>query len=140
MDNRIYYLLSRAENTMSVYIKQQFVKAGLKVTPPQLGVLFMLKAKEIQTMSALSQMLGTDNSAVTRIIDRLEKSGLVERRSSANDRREYQVIITGEGIAETEKSKKVIAAINKVLEQEFSVKELDDLRSILSRMDRLFRQ
>lgn len=139
MDNRLFYLLTKTENTMSVYIKQQFVKAGLKVTPPQLGVLFLLRTKDRQTMSELSQMLGIDNSAVTRIIDRLEKSELVERKSSTNDRREYQIAITDAGIAETEKSKKVISAINKTIETEFTKNELDDFKKTLNRMDALFR-
>ena len=139
MDNRIFFLMTKAENSMNVYIKQQFIKAGLKVTPSQLAVLFLLKAKNNQTMTELSQALGTDNSAVTRIIDRLEKSVLVERTSSSSDRREYQITITGEGISETERVKKVIAAINKKIENEFSMTELDVFKATLTKMDRLFR-
>lgn len=139
MDNRIFYLLTKAENTVNVYIKQQFVKSGLKVTPGQLAILFILKSRNRQTMTGLSQSLETDNSAVTRTIDRLEKAGLVERNSSENDRREYQITITGEGLAETERAKKVIAAVNKKIESEFSTKELDDFRNTLLKMHSVFR-
>jgi len=140
MDNRIFFLLSKTENTMTVYLKKQFYGAGLKVTPVQLGILFLLKTRNRQTMTEISQELGTDNSAVTRSIDRLEKSGFVERNNSSNDRREYHITITGTGIAETEKSKKVIAAVNKKIESEFSSKELDEFKKTLVKMNLLFRQ
>jgi len=138
LDNRIFFLISKTENTMTVYIKQQFAREGLKVTPVQLGILFLLKAKNLQSMTGLSQKLGIDNSAVTRSIDRLEKNGLVERINSANDRREYKITITGEGISETERSGKVIAAVNKKIEREFSPKELEEFKKTMLRMNSLF--
>lgn len=139
MDNRIYFLLTKTENSMNVHIKQQFTKAGLKITPVQLGILFLLKAKNRQSMTEISQGLGTDNSAVTRSVDRMEKSGFVERNNSANDRREYHITITDAGIAETERAKKVIAEVNKKIENEFSSKELEDFKKTLLKMNSLFR-
>ena len=139
MDNRLFYLISKTENTMSVYIKQQFTKAGLKVTPGQLAILFLLKGKNRQTMTDISLGLGTDNSGMTRLIDRLEKNGLVERNNSTSDRREYHISITEEGITETERAKKVITAVNKKIENEFSLEELDDFRKKLIRIDSIFR-
>ena len=139
MDNRLFFLITKTENAMNVYIKQQFLKAGLKVTPGQLAILFLLKGKNRQTMTELSQSLETDNSAVTRSIDRLERAGLVERNSSASDRREYRITITGDGISETERVGKVIAAVNKKIESEFSSKELDAFKATLLKMYSIFR-
>lgn len=139
LDNRLFYLISKTENAISAYVKQQFTKNGLKVTPGQLGILFILKLRNRQSMSELSRELGTDNSAVTRSIDRLEKSGLVERNNSTDDRREYHITITKAGLAETERVKGVIAAVNKKIENEFSAKELDAFKTSLVKMDMLFR-
>ena len=139
MDNRLFFLITKTENAMNVYIKQQFLKAGLKVTPAQLAILFLLKGKNRQTMTELSQSLETDNSAVTRSVDRLERAGLVERNSSASDRRECHITITEDGVAETERVKKVIASINKKIESEFSSKELDAFKATLLKMYSLFR-
>lgn len=140
MDNRIYFLLSKTGNAMSAHIKQQLLKNGLKVTPGQLGILFLLKSRNMLSMSELSRELGTDNSAVTRSIDRLEKNGLVQRNNSSDDRREYHITITAAGISETERVKDVIAAINKKIEREFSQKELDAFKTTLVRMDAMFRE
>lgn len=139
MDNRLYYLLTKTQNAMSVYIKQQFSNAGLKVTPGQLAILFMLKNRNSQTMTELSLDLDTDNSAVTRVVDRMEKSGLVRRNNSSNDRREYHITITEDGMAETERVKKVIAAINKKIENEIPLKEIDTFNKTLIKMYFLFK-
>jgi len=140
MDNRLFFLITRTENAISIYVKQQLVKAGLKVTPGQLGILFLLKNRDMQTMGELSIELETDNSAITRSIDRLEKSGLVSRKMNINDRREINIAITESGLFETEKAKKVIAGINKKIELEFSVEELNTFKKNLIKMTMLFRE
>ena len=139
MEKRIYYLLTKTENAMSVHIRQRFSEAGLKVTPAQLGILFLLKGGDGRTMTELSRELGTDNSAVTRAVDRLQKSGLVERNSDTGDRREYRITITGAGVDETAKAVGIIAGINGKIASEFSAGELDDFRKTLVRMYDLFR-
>lgn len=139
MDHRIFFLIKNTENAMSVYIKQQFSKAGLKVTPGQLAILFLLKKRNSQTMSELSLQLETGNSAITRAIDRMEKSGLVLRNSSSKDRREYHITITEEGIAETGRVQKVISSINKKIENEFSQSEMDLFKTTLLKMYSLFK-
>jgi len=131
--------MSKAENAMSVYIKQEFTKAGLKVTPAQLGILFLLKSKNGRSMTELSRELGTDNSAVTRAVDRLEKSGLVNRNGSDSDRREYSIVITRTGLGETESAKRVIAAINKKIESEIPASELDSFKNTLVKLESIFK-
>jgi DNA-binding MarR family transcriptional regulator len=138
MESRIYYLITKTENVMTVYLRQQFQKAGLKVTPAQLGLLFLLKGRDGRTMTELSRELSMDNSAITRAVDRLEKSGLVERNNSADDRREYRITITKTGIAETDGAKKIIAAVNRKIGIEFSQTELDNLSRSLLKLSGIF--
>ena len=139
MDSRIYYLITKTESAMSNYIRQRFQSAGLKVTPAQVGILFLLKGGADPTMTELSRDLGADNSAVTRAVDRLEKAGLVERKNGTDDRREYRITITGAGIDETEGAKRIIAEINSRIAGEFRQNELDEFRKTLTRMNELFR-
>lgn len=138
MENRIYYLLTKTENVMSVYIKQQFQKAGLIVTPAQLGLLFLLKGRDGRTMTELSRELGTDNSGVTRTVDRMEKTGLVERNNSG-DRREYRITITKAGMDEIKNARKIIDAINLKIADEFPHGEMEHLTNNLMRMYYLFK-
>src|SRR3954470_21723301 len=60
--------------------------------------LFALKHLEQPTpMGALADHLHCDSSNVTGIVDRLEKRGLVERRSDERDRRVKLLVLTDEG-------------------------------------------
>ena len=46
----------------------------------------------------LAAFLGVDGAAVTRHLDRVEKQGLIERKSSATDRRSTDISLTTDGI------------------------------------------
>ena len=48
-------------------------------------------------MSTLSNNLGLDNSTMTRLVNTLEKKGLVHREKDHLDRRVFRVMLTDEG-------------------------------------------
>ena len=59
--------------------------AGLNVT--DMECLRLLFQKGIATPSELSRFTGLTSGATTAMLDRLEKAGLIERRTHPNDRR-----------------------------------------------------
>jgi len=140
MDKRLYFLLAKTENAMSVYVKKQLLSAGLKVSTGQLGILFLLKKNDMQTMSELSTAIETDNSAITRAIDRLEKSGLVIRQYNEKDRREIRIKITEEGFSETENAKIVISDLTEKIGKKFTKDELNSFNKVLIKMNSMFRE
>ena len=77
-DDRLIYLVFTAQLKLRTYLKNAFSEAGVTITPAQSGILFLLKRKNGQTMSELSQVLTLDNSTLTGLVDRLERAGLRE--------------------------------------------------------------
>lgn len=71
--------------------------AGHNVTPPQWGVLVALWEQDGLSLSELAKRSFFDGPTMTGIVDRLEKSNLVERRRDSSDRRVISVYLTGEG-------------------------------------------
>lgn len=136
-DDRLIYLLSMAQQTMKDYTNAALSKAGVELTMTQAGILFLLKHKDMRTMSELGEVFDIDNSAVTRLVDRLEKNGIVERQTAPGDRRAYLVHMTPKGLDSLEKAKKVILSVNEDLRRGFSPEEVEAykkiLRSILER-------
>ncbi len=63
------------------------------------GILLLLAQSEEAAMrpSDLADLTGLSRSATTRLVDRLELSGLVERRSCGSDRRGTYVMLTARG-------------------------------------------
>ena len=73
------------------------VAMELGLAPKQLGVLRSLEPGGELPMRAIGQSLYCDASYVTDLVDRLEERGLIERRSSSEDRRVKLIALTAEG-------------------------------------------
>ncbi len=82
-------------------------------------------------MSDLADQLVLSRGGVTKLVDRLEESGLVQRLPSADDRRVTIVDITDDGVTTVERSRAVIDEIlierwaNRITDEEAAlIKEL----------------
>jgi DNA-binding MarR family transcriptional regulator len=69
------------------------------LTPNDSKALSTLDQNEGKPMKALADAWGSDASNVTWVVDRLERLGLVERRTIASDRRVKLVVLTSRGLA-----------------------------------------
>ncbi len=67
------------------------------LTLPQYRVLKSLDLKQGRRLTTLSQRLLYAKSTITRLVDQLEKAGLVQRTMDAEDRRAQRVVLTDEG-------------------------------------------
>jgi DNA-binding MarR family transcriptional regulator len=82
----------RVENALGAW----FLGDGL--TPQKFGVLIVLAAeKDPITLSDLRRSLGTTQANVTGLVAGLERSGLLERRTSREDRRVSYVSLSRSG-------------------------------------------
>src|SRR5205809_3178002 len=83
--------------TQRTKVGGQLGRLGLSFA--QAHALRLLDPEEPMPMSSLAERLFCDASNVTGIADRLEARGLVERRSSAGDRRVKALTLTDDGVA-----------------------------------------
>ena len=138
-DDRLIYLTSMAYQTLMHYTNTVLSKAGLKVTTAQAGTLFLLKQKNMCMMSEIGEVFNIDNSAVTRLIDRLEKNGLVKRRVPPENRRAILICITLEGLDEEKKAHMIIRSINSKIKEDFTSKEVESYKKILNGILEIFK-
>jgi DNA-binding MarR family transcriptional regulator len=83
----------------------------------------------------LADQLILTASGVTRLLDGLEQSGLVERAACASDRRVTYAVLTEAGFTKlTEASRSHVADIREFFETRFSEEELDQLAALLGRL------
>ncbi|MCX4820951.1 MarR family transcriptional regulator [Streptomyces sp. NBC_01142] len=69
------------------------------VSPPQLRVLYSLEREEGINLRTLGRLLGSAPSSASRLCDRLEALGFVERTPSPVSRRELTLRLTSHGRA-----------------------------------------
>jgi DNA-binding MarR family transcriptional regulator len=83
----------------------------------------------------LAERLLLTASGVTRLLDGLERAGLVERGFCASDRRVTYAVLTEAGRARLEEaSASHLAGVRAFLEERFSGDELDQLAELLGRL------
>lgn len=111
------------------------VEHGLTINDYE-ALLYLSRADEGRMRRVdLAAMLLLTASGVTRLLEGLEKAGLVERGSCATDRRVTYAILTEAGAARLEEaSGSHIAAIRGFFETRYSEEELDQLAGLLERL------
>ena len=130
-DDRLIYMIFTAQQKLRTYLKNALTAEGVKVPPAQAGILFLLEERDGQTMSELSQVLSIDNSTITGLVDRLQKSGFVNRMASSKDRRISRIHLTPQGVEEIDRAKSVINKVNEEIKSGFSPQEMDTFKRIL---------
>ncbi|WP_075742207.1 MULTISPECIES: MarR family winged helix-turn-helix transcriptional regulator [Actinoalloteichus] len=69
-----------------------------KVSPAQLRALQVVEWHHSINLTGLAEVLGAMPSSASRLCDRLEAAGLLERRSGALDRREIELVLSPDGV------------------------------------------
>lgn len=95
LHNSYTYWISRLASLMQEQFNQRLKQE--EVTWPQWMVLNVLQQGLAKTPASIAENIGIDRSAVTRLLDRLEKKHLVLREHDKLDRRSVNVYITDTG-------------------------------------------
>jgi len=86
-------LLAKTEQAHLQYTKNRFLQEGVDITPVQWLVLYTLYKKDGESITQLAKRCYLDNSTITGVIDRLEKTGYVSREPLEGDRRVYKIVL-----------------------------------------------
>lgn len=108
--------------------------AALDLTDAQWKPLWLLASGRADTGFEMARLLEMDAGAMTRLLDRLEGKGLLQRVRSAADRRVVHLRLTAAGQAAAARVPHVLAAVNNDFLQGFSEAEWLQLRALLARL------
>jgi len=99
---RCWFRLIRLESRLGAAVAERLREIGLSV--PQCDVLTTLTEEEGISQQALAKRLYVTKGNISGLLDRLESAALVERRSTAADRRQYEIYLTASGRAAAERA------------------------------------
>jgi DNA-binding MarR family transcriptional regulator len=99
MENRIFVSLLQAADTLSQQAEQLVKAAGL--TGAQYNVLRILRGAEPEGLAcrAIGDRMISHDPDMTRLLDRMEKRGLIARARQTDDRRVVKTRITAPGLS-----------------------------------------
>jgi DNA-binding MarR family transcriptional regulator len=132
-DDRLIFLLSKAQHKLATFFKKTLAEKDVKITGVQTGILFLLKRRAM-SMTELSRELSIDNSAITGLVDRLERSGFARRKVNPTDRRTYLISITKDGLQEIERAKVIVHEVNAEIKAGFTEEEIEVFKRVLNSM------
>ncbi|MBF9042259.1 MarR family transcriptional regulator [Rhodobacterales bacterium HKCCE4037] len=90
------------------------MRQELGLDPGEIGVLAIVGQNEGISQNGLADSLVLKKSAVTKIVQAIEKRGLIERRRSESDRRSNELFLTVKGKAVTDRMQAATAALQDI--------------------------
>ena len=91
------FITGMASTAIARRLQKKFNTAGLSLTIEQWSVLYHLWKKDGISQQDLCKASFRDKPSITRLVDNLERAGLVRRVASNNDRRINMIFLTKEG-------------------------------------------
>src|SRR6266480_361838 len=129
---RLWLVIAKSCRVLSLLAERSIANTGLCLT--DFAALEGLLHKGPLTISEIQDKVRLASGSMTAAVDRLEKLGLVVRKSSPNDRRARVVHLTGEGkrlaASSFERHAKDLEALMSVL----SEKEMEQLYGSLKKL------
>jgi DNA-binding MarR family transcriptional regulator len=114
---------------LTKYMKEN----NLPITPDQFRVLTHLWQSDGLSQQELAMGSNRDKANVTRIIDILEREGIVERKDHENDRRVYQIHLTKKGKALEEAAAECAQATLRDAQKGISKVDMDTCMAVLKK-------
>lgn len=105
-----------------------------ELSPTRMTALATIEANPGITQSALGVALHIAPPSVVKVVDILERLGLVERQASPLDRRVYALVLTTAGVAELERCRVLVAQSEVEIASRLTRAERAMLIELLSRV------
>jgi DNA-binding MarR family transcriptional regulator len=125
-------LIGRARKTMIQKIDAEL--APFDVSAAQWIVVLLVGENAVSSATGLCELLTYDPGAMTRLLDRLERKGILRRVPLPGDRRAMQLELTASGRALYPKILGAIVDVSNRLLQGFSRSEVSQFEGYLKRM------
>ena len=129
MEDSVGYLLSRSRAMLAKSLDAALVE--LDITHAQAGVVLMLASGKYATAADLVREMYIDAASMTRMLDRLQKRGLVVRVPHAGDRRQVMLALSAEGNALAARLPVILTDVLNARFAGFSAEEIGFLKSLL---------
>jgi DNA-binding MarR family transcriptional regulator len=124
-------LLNLLTRELRTLVETQLAPLGLT---SQQAALLLMAGRSVVSPAQVAAEIGTDTAGMTRLLDRLERKGLVRRTRHPDDRRSVVIEVTEQGRALVPKLPPIFGRVSRQLFQGFSPAELEQLIGLLQRV------
>jgi DNA-binding MarR family transcriptional regulator len=134
----VLWLLNRVKSEGASALDQALASdpelSALEVTTAQYVIIATLANREADSAAQLCKSFSYDAGAMTRMVDRLEAKGLIQRRRCIDDRRLINLELTEAGRSLYPKMKALAMSVHNRFLRGFTKQEAQQLEAYLLRM------
>ncbi|MFY0651522.1 MAG: MarR family transcriptional regulator [Cyclobacteriaceae bacterium] len=136
LDKTLLPWMGRTMKAIDFLISDLFKASGLELTKAQVILLRVLTKNDGQPQQNLAFITDRDKTSLTRLINTMEKKGLVVRKQSEQDKRINKIFITKEGFEVMKKAIPIIQKAVGVIQEGVSGKELKRTIEVLKKVSK----
>ena len=133
-EQSVFLLLKQTSKAFREKLNRSFNEAGYDVTGEQWRIIRCLWHKDGQTQQDLSNVVNTEKTGITRIIDSMEKLDLVVRVPDRIDRRQNLIYLTNKGKRLQEELMRIYKDVSLEIQDGIDPEQLDIFRQVLTRI------
>lgn len=113
-------------------VRKRSGKSKVKLSVEQFGVIYALgRNAEVFIQQEMAELLGKDKSSLLRMVDGLERKGLVKRTPDPNDRRKNNLSLTPFGMDAFEKYWRIETALKAEIFSGLTQAEMDNFYKVV---------
>jgi DNA-binding MarR family transcriptional regulator len=134
LEDHVFVALVKAADTLAMQAEQLLKGSGLSAT--QYNVLRILRGAEPSGLAcrAIGERMISRDPDITRLLDRMEKVGLITRERQTDDRRVVKTRITAAGLAALKALDMPVREMHKQQFAQLSAAKLKTLATVLSQL------
>ncbi len=124
VDRRLFFLFDRTHAQLTKAAEDHLGRTS-QISAAQAAVLIYLGYHDNCSLGDLASGIGRQNPAVSGLVSRMEKAGLLTRKNNLYDRRSKNVHLTSDGWSEREKIMNSFRDFNDKLVKNMSQSEIE---------------
>lgn len=128
------FVVNSTGRALNNKLARAFAKAGFDITVEQWEILVVLWKRDGQCQHELATFTSKDRPSVTRILDNMEKRGLLTRTPSKEDRRNKHINLTAKGKELHDPLMKIANHFGKTFLKGLDEKEVEATKALLKRI------
>lgn len=134
LNKQVGVYINLVHNRTKQYLSNLFQEHGFNITPEQFLLMDALWNNGVMTQQQLAYLIMKDKNSIVKLIDGLEKKGLVVRVADKVDRRQNLIELTEYASSIKEEVKNVaIEAINRII-KDIPQGEIETFLKVLGKM------
>ncbi|MDT8992321.1 MarR family transcriptional regulator [Curvibacter sp. APW13] len=131
-EESVGFLMRQILSNVATQVEAELIHTEL--TNAQWVPLYKIYNRHASTVAELARVCHMDTGAMTRLLDRLEAKGLVQRQRSDSDRRVVNIALTPAGTEAAQAIPHALSAVQNRALAGFSADEFQQLKQLLRRV------